>query len=75
MAALIGKISSDGGRTEAHRLAHKRLDVQAATWRTFADVMLFPDGSGGIEVRQDDQVIHRFEWGPEGQQQPGERAA
>ena len=41
---LIGKIHSDGGRTEAHRLAHKRIDVQAATWRTFAKVTLFPMG-------------------------------
>jgi hypothetical protein len=44
------------------------MEVQAATWRTFAELTLFPDGSDGVEVRQEDQVIHRFNWGPEGQQ-------
>jgi hypothetical protein len=68
MAALIGKVNADHGRAEAHRLARRRMDVQAATWRTFADVTLLPDGSGYVEVRQDSAVIHRHEWGPEGQQ-------
>ena len=68
MAALIGKDNSDQGRTETHRVAHRRIDVQAATWRTFADVSVFPDGSGWVEVRQNETLVHRYQWGPEGRQ-------
>ena len=68
MAALIGKVNADHGRTEAHRLGQRRMDVQAAAWHTFADVTLYPDGSGYVEVRQDSAVVHRHQWGPVGQQ-------
>jgi hypothetical protein len=65
MAALIGKIDSDDGRSQAQRLARRRVDVQAATWHTFVDATVLADGSGSLEVRQGGQVVHRFVWGPE----------
>jgi hypothetical protein len=65
MAALIGKINADDGRSQAQRLARRRVDVQAATWHTFVDATVLADGSGSLEVRQGEQVVHRFAWGPE----------
>ena len=65
MAALIGKINADDGRSQVQRLARRRVDVQAATWHTFVDATMLADGSGSLEVRQGGQVVHRFAWGPE----------
>jgi hypothetical protein len=65
MAALIGKIDSDDGRSQVQRLARRRVDVQAATWHTFVDATMLANGSGSLEVRQGGQVVHRFAWGPE----------
>jgi hypothetical protein len=78
MAALIGKIDSDDGRSQVQRLAHRRVDVQAATWHTFVDATMLADGSGSLEVRQGGQVVHRFAWGPEtgrGTDRPARKAA
>ncbi len=65
MAALIGKINADDGRSQVQRLAGRRVDVQAATWHTFVHTTMLADGSGSVEVRHGGQVVHQFAWGPE----------
>ncbi len=61
MAALIRKINADDGRSQAQRLARRRVDVQAATWHTFLDAAVLADGSGSVVVRQDSAVTHRLD--------------
>ncbi len=57
---------NDKTRTkETHRLGSVSSSGEAATWRTFANVTIFADGHGFVEVIRDYKVIHRHEWGPE----------
>ena len=68
MAALIGEVNADSGRSETHRLARREIKTRAASWHTAADVYLHKDGSGYLEVWQNSERIHRYEWGPETEQ-------
>lgn len=70
MAAVIGRTqgytkdgSPKGG--EATRLGGGSVRSEANTWRTFAKVTMFADGSGIVEIKQNDVSIHRFAWGSE----------
>ena len=74
MAALIGDVNADSGRTETHRTARREIKTHPATWHTATDVYLNADGSGHLEVWQNSERLHRFEWGPE-TEQPTKRAA
>ena len=67
MANTIAEaIGYDNHRTkEAHRLGSRGAKARAATWRTFATAAVDADGSGWVEVRRDQQVVHRFDFGPE----------
>lgn len=68
MAATIAKcIGTDkSGRVkEASRLGGASAEGQANTWRTFASVVVFADGSGTVEVKRDGEVLHRFAFGSE----------
>jgi hypothetical protein len=74
MAALIGEVHADSGRTDTHRIAHREIKTRAATWHTAADVYLNKDGSGYLEVWQNSALVHRYEWGPE-MEKPAKQAA
>lgn len=67
MAATMAKaIGFDRTREkDAHRLGSESAKGIASTWRTFATAYVNRDGSGYVEVRRDDQTIHRFEFGAE----------
>jgi len=45
-----------------HRLGHDHAEAGAATWRTFADVCVWPDGSGHFTLKRDDKVICSYQW-------------
>ena len=64
MAATIARATGhDKSRDkEVHRLGSESSAVVAATWRTFARAHVNKDGSGYVEVRRDDKVIHSFEF-------------
>lgn len=64
MAALIGKVESVRGNT-VHRLGHKAITVEAATWQTFATVTLRADGSGVLEIRRGGKLIETRTWDKE----------
>jgi hypothetical protein len=68
MAATIAKaIGHDSGRSkETHRLGSQSSQVHANTWRTFTTAIVNRDGSGYVEVRRDNRILHTFEFGPEG---------
>jgi hypothetical protein len=68
MAALIGEVNADSGRTKTHRIAHREINTRAASWHTAADVTMHKDGSGCLEVWQNSALVHRYEWGPETEQ-------
>jgi hypothetical protein len=67
VAKTIAKaIGYDNSRTKAvHRLGHESSEAQANTWRTFATAFVNKDGQGYIEVRRDNALLGRMEFGPE----------
>jgi len=67
MAATIATATGrDRARVkEGHRLGSESARGEAATWRTFATAFVRKDGSGYIELRRDQKLIHSFEFGPE----------
>lgn len=68
MAATIAKaFGYDSNRIkETHRLGSKHSRVEANTWRTFTEAFVSADGSGSVRVIRDGVQIHRFDFGPEG---------
>ena len=52
-----------------HRLGSESSHAKAATWRTFAAVIVYRDGSGEVEVKRDGRVIHRFAFDSEAPRQ------
>ena len=67
MAATIATctgIDKNREKTE-HRLGHIAARAQAATWRTFATVLVNKDGSGYVEIRRDGDIIHAHTFGQE----------
>ena len=50
------------------RLGSEAAAGEANTWRTFAEASVLADGSGMVRVIRDGRTIHRFEFGPEGQE-------
>jgi hypothetical protein len=68
MAATIAKaIGYDANRIkETHRLGSRHSVAEANTWRTFTTASVNADGSGMVQVIRDNKVMHRFEFGPEG---------
>lgn len=68
MAATIAKaFGYDANRIkETHRLGSKHSLAEANTWRTFTQAFVNADGSGGVRVIRDGEVMHSFDFGPEG---------
>ena len=71
MAATIGRVKGygkDGSSqaSEATRLGHGSVRVQANTWRTFTTCWVDADGSGYVEVTRNSKTLKRFDFGPEG---------
>ena len=52
---------------QATRLGHGAAYASANTWQTFAEVHVQADGSGRVEVRRGQEVIHSWAFGPEGE--------
>ncbi len=73
MAALIGEVLSDDGRSTTHRVAHRNITGRVASWHTKAETYMLPDGSGRLEVWQNSELIHRYEWGSENAERPKAR--
>jgi hypothetical protein len=68
MAATIAKATGVDrtGRTKAtHRLGSHYSEATAATWRTFATVTVYADGSGTVDIRRDGATLHAFAFGSE----------
>lgn len=67
MAATIARARGhDTSRVkEAHRLGSRYAEAEAATWRTFATVTVYRDGSGSVIIRRDGVAVHVYEFGPE----------
>jgi hypothetical protein len=68
MAATIARATGfrrSGDTSTVTRLGSAGAFGEAATWRTFAQAHVNPDGSGYIRVIRDDRTIHRFDFGPE----------
>lgn len=61
MANLRAQIFSDRRNSTASRLSTNNITTKTATWKTFVEVTLRKDGSGGIEVKQNDKAIHRYD--------------
>lgn len=65
MAATIARaqgFQKDGSakNSEATRLGHGYSTAKAATWRTFAEVTVWADGHGEVEVKRDGEILHTF---------------
>ena len=67
MAATIAEATGhDRNRAKyTHRLGSESAEVCAATYHTFVRAWVSRDGSGNITVKQNGEVIHRFDFGPE----------
>ena len=70
MAATIAKaqgFTKDGHpkNSEATRLGGGYSVAKAATWRTFAEVIIFADGHGVLEVKRDGDILHTFRFDSE----------
>ena len=67
MAKTIARATGyDATRTKTvQRLGSKSAMAQAATWKTFATVLVSADGSGYVRVQQNGQCIHVFNWDKE----------
>lgn len=68
MAATIARaFGFDSTRTkEVSRLGHHSARGEANTWRTFTSCNVRADGSGEVTVVRDGVILHRYEFGPEG---------
>ena len=51
-----------GPAKEVSRLGHEFSQAEANTYRTFALVCIRKDGSGYVEIKRDQEVIHKFGW-------------
>jgi hypothetical protein len=49
-----------------HRLGSRQAVGRAQTWRTFAVVTVYADGSTFVEVKRDGEVIHQWQCQREG---------
>lgn len=58
---------------ETHRLGSRAAEATAATWRTFATVTVYADGSGSINITRDGETLHRFAFGSENVTLPADR--
>lgn len=68
MAATIARATGEdkSGRLKTvTRLGSKVAMGEANTWRTFARVITFADGSGSVTVTRDGETLHKFAWGNE----------
>ena len=67
MAATIATArGADSTRVkETHRLGSRYSEATAATWRTFATVTVWADGSGTVHIERDGSPLHRFAFGSE----------
>ena len=70
MAATIARArgySNNGTRQarETTRLGHRCAEAEANTWRTFAKVTTYADGSGTVQVTRNGSTLHAFAWGSE----------
>lgn len=67
MAATIARATGyDSSRVkETHRLGSRAAEATAATWRTFATVTVYADGSGTVEIKRDGERLHAFAFGSE----------
>ena len=68
MAATIAKAwgqDRSGRIKETHRLGSESSIAEAATWRTFARVTTFADGSGHVRITRDGDTVHEYAWGSE----------
>jgi hypothetical protein len=67
MGATIARATGyDSSRVkEAHRLGSRKSSATAATWRTFATVTVYADGSGTVDITRDGERLHAFAFGSE----------
>ena len=67
MAATIAVCKGfDSSRVkEDHRLGSQRSEGQANTYRTFTTCVVNRDGSGYIQVRRDDLLLHFYQFDAE----------
>jgi hypothetical protein len=67
MAATIARATGyDYSRVkETHRLGSRKSSATAATFRTFATVTVYADGSGSVDVTRDGRTLHAFGFGSE----------
>ena len=57
----------DSSRTKiVSKLGPKASWAQVSTDKTFASAYIHKDGSGEVTVIRNGEIIHRFEFGPEG---------
>jgi len=63
IATAIGNDSTR--RKETHRLGSQSAEGRAATWRTFASVIVTADGRWSVLVKRDGLAIHFAEGGAE----------
>jgi hypothetical protein len=77
MAATIATARGmDSARVkESHRLGSRAAEATAATWRTFATVTVYADGSGTVTVTRDGSALHRYAFGSENVTLPPEPIA
>lgn len=76
MAATIARATGhDSVRSKrVHRLGSHSSAVQAATYQTFAEAVVYADGSGEIRVRRNGRTFC-YDFGPETERLPGARNA
>jgi hypothetical protein len=67
MAATIATARGGDSTREkvTHRLGSRYASAEAATWRTFATVTVWADGSGEVTITRDGATLHRFAFGSE----------
>ena len=52
------------------RLGHSSAEGKAATWHTFATVIMNKDGSGRVQVARDNHIFLAVDWNPETEPEP-----
>lgn len=64
MAIAVGEDKS-GRVKRTTRLGSNAAMGEANTWRTFARVITYADGSGMVRITRDGETLHTFAWGNE----------
>lgn len=63
MAALIAYARGDAGRASAHRLGTRYASAEVATHSRRAEVTLWRDGRGRLEVRDESgRIVASVDW-------------